>query len=189
MNVFSKEDYVRLGEAHFSRSTAAAVVTDKMFRSFPSSMGKKFRSQNEVRNYLQDIGSDLEPTRFCFNAYGQASMPRKLKKGDHSRAALIKKNVSHSAKVPRAKVPVAQAIKEARDLSVKTKLKAPADLDDVHQRSKLKYNLARLRLQPASGRQPGESKRPLHSGDLSNISARKPRVSCIAAVAEKFHQT
>ena len=27
----------------------------------------------------------------------------------------------------------------------------------------------------------------LHSGDLSNISARKPGVSCIAAVAEKFH--
>ena len=81
MNVFSKEDCIRLGEAHFSRSTAAAVVTGKMFLSFPSSVGKRFRSQNEVRNYLQDIGSNLNPALFCFNARGQAGMPRTLKKG------------------------------------------------------------------------------------------------------------
>ena len=136
--------------------------TDLMFRSFPSPMGKKFRSQNEVRNYLQDIGSDLDPTLFCFNAYGQVGMPAK-----RVRATGTVRVPSHSARVrgepPSAKVRAAQAIKRARGLSAKTKLKAPAGSDDVHQKIKLKFNFARRRLQPAGGRQPGESRRPLAS--------------------------
>lgn len=38
-------------------------------------MGKKFRSQNEVRRYLEQINSDISPELFCFNAHSQAGMP------------------------------------------------------------------------------------------------------------------
>ena len=118
-------------------------------------MGKKFRSQNEVRSYLENIGSDLDPTRFCFNAHGQVGMPQvRRQRGD-----------AGSVRVPShcAKVRVARAIKRARGLPIKTKSRAPAGSDDVHQKIKLKFNFARRRLQPAGGRQPGESRRPLSS--------------------------
>ena len=115
-------------------------------------MGKKFRAQNEVRVYLEQIGSDLDPARFCFNAHGQVGMP-------HVRRQRGRPTV----RVPSHTARVLKAIKRARGLTVKPKLRPAAGSDDVHQKIKLKFNFARRRLQPAGGRQPGESRRPLAS--------------------------
>ena len=118
-----------------------------------SPMGKKFRSQNEVRVYLERIGSDLDPARFCFNAHGQVGLLAR-----RPRASSSVRVPSHAAKAR-----VAKAIKRARGLTVKPKPWPAAGSDEVHQKIKLKFNFARRRLQPAGGRQPGESRRPLAS--------------------------
>ena len=39
-----------------------------------SPRGRKFRSQTEVRRYLEQTGSRLSPHLFCFNPYGQAGL-------------------------------------------------------------------------------------------------------------------
>ncbi|XP_043234234.1 uncharacterized protein LOC122387806 isoform X2 [Amphibalanus amphitrite] len=128
------------------RSTGASAGKWDVYVYNP--MGKKFRSQNEVRVYLEQIGSDLDPARFCFNAHGQVGMP-------HAR----RQRETSSVRVPShaAKARVAKAIKLARGIKAKPKLRPGASSDDVHQKIKLKFNFARRRLQPAGGRQPGLS--------------------------------
>ena len=51
-------------------------VCDKPIPFLPvdSPRGRKFRSQTEVRRYLEQTGSRLSPHLFCFNPYGQAGL-------------------------------------------------------------------------------------------------------------------
>ncbi|XP_037068698.1 methyl-CpG-binding domain protein 4-like [Pollicipes pollicipes] len=86
------------------------------------SNGKKFRSQNEVRHYLETIGSDLDPELFCFNAHMQVGMAYKRR--------------GHQARARPARKP--------KSASVTT--------DDVNQKIKLKFSFARRRLLAAGGR-------------------------------------
>ena len=50
------------------------------------------------------------------------------------------------------------------------------------------HRAASVSVRHPAGRHQQQLRPPAHSGDLSSISARKPGVSCVAAVAEKFHQ-
>ncbi|XP_037068062.1 uncharacterized protein LOC119089695 [Pollicipes pollicipes] len=105
-------------------------------------MGKKFRSQNEVRHYLETIGSDLDPELFCFNAHMQVGMAYKRRGATTPRPAAHAH--SHSARI-------AKAIKRARGLPRKPK-SASVTTDDVNQKIKLKFSFARRRLLAAGGR-------------------------------------
>ena len=51
-------------------------VCDTLIPFLPvdSPRGRKFRSQTEVRRYLEQTGSRLSPHLFCFNPYGQAGL-------------------------------------------------------------------------------------------------------------------
>ncbi|XP_043222573.1 methyl-CpG-binding domain protein 4-like isoform X1 [Amphibalanus amphitrite] len=66
-------------------------------------MGRKFRSQNEVRRYLGEINSELCPDLFCFNPYAQAGTPSSRKPGSKSGASSVKKLTNKAVKAMRAK--------------------------------------------------------------------------------------
>ena len=73
-----------------------------------SPMGRKFRSQNEVRRYLEQISSELCPDLFCFNPYAQAGTPSARKRGGPTSKAAgasssVKKLTNKAVKAIRAK--------------------------------------------------------------------------------------
>ena len=68
-----------------------------------SPMGRKFRSQNEVRRYLEQIDSELSPELFCFNPYAQAGTPGRRRANPSSAAKSGKKLTSKAVKAARAK--------------------------------------------------------------------------------------
>ena len=68
-------------------------------------MGRKFRSQNEVRRYLDEIGSELCPDLFCFSPYGQAGTPNRRRRGGAptSTSKSVKKLASKAVQTVRVK--------------------------------------------------------------------------------------
>ncbi|XP_037091752.1 methyl-CpG-binding domain protein 4-like [Pollicipes pollicipes] len=128
-------------------------------------MGRKFRSQNEVRRYLEQIGSELCPDLFSFNPYAQAGTPGGRRRTPAAAAVNPKLPVAKpKVSIAKPKVSVTKLTAKKvleRGKAVKARRGRPPGSGagagaDAKPKMKLKFDFAKRR-----GPVPGGTRRPV----------------------------
>jgi len=168
-------------------------------------MGKKFRSQNEVRVYLNQISSDLSPELFCFNAYSIAGMASARK---HTPGKAVGKATPKSVSKPGRKAgrkpgpkpgrkpgsksappPTTKTVSKplVRTQTPKTHKPAGSGIDKA---AKIKFNFGTKRTlaKPTSLPRPAKPVPPVKSPGIASKTRWSPPESPYDLIQETYHE-